>query len=90
MFSLKVCSERPVFVSKLSRAYCQRSIRCAALKSPKDLFSGKPMICGVLRISAQDVKLNMCRERPVSVAQNVSLIVLECVWLTAIVCVLWN
>ena len=79
-----------MFVSKLRRALCQRSIRCAALKSPKDLFSVKPMMCGVLRISAQDVKLNVCRERPVSFAQNVSLLVLVCVWLTDMVCVLWN
>ena len=48
-----------MFVSKLSRAYCQVSIRCAALKSPKGLFSGKPMMCGVLRISAQEAKLNV-------------------------------
>ena len=44
-----------MLVSKLRRAYWQGSIRYAALKSPEDLFSGKPMMCGVLRISAQDV-----------------------------------
>ena len=77
-----------MFVGKLRN--CQGSIRCTALKSPKGLFSGEPMMCGVLRISAQDAKLNVCRERPVSVAQNVSLLVLVCVRLTDMVCVLWT
>ena len=79
-----------MFVSKLRRTCCQGRIRCAALQSPKGLFSGKQMMCGVLRIKAQDVKLNACRERPVSVAQNVSLPVLVCVWLTDMVCVRRN
>ena len=59
------------------RACCQASLRCAALKNPKGLFATKQMRSGPANTAAP-------------VAQNISLLVLVCVWLTDMVCVLRN
>ena len=59
------------------RACCQGSLRCAALKSPKGLLAGTQTRSGPAITAAP-------------VAQNISLLVLVCVWLTDMVCVLRN
>ena len=58
---------------------------------PEHLSASLGLVHGMRpRKSAQDHEPNVCEDRPVPVAQNVSLFVLVCVWLTDMVCVLRN
>lgn len=53
------------------------------------MFRAPDIVCFLERL-AQDVKINVCRERPMSVSPNTSLVLLRSLRATEMVCVVQN